>query len=178
MGVAGLIFEPHPPNSENQYNFWRFSIDAKMIFWFLYRFQIIVECSVQICSCPCLKLESSGFFHVQTTDLFQLDIYPTIPPPSRLFWNYVQLFNENVIRCQHRRFDFFHIMTKIKSDATFVWSDIVDLLCRHQEWDKLLCYVAIFYLFLSRFIRPQGQYTTYVVKVFLKLYLSGRLLSF
>jgi hypothetical protein len=56
-----------------------------------------------------------------------------------------------------RRFDFFHIMTKIKSDATFVWSDIVDLLCRHQEWDKLLCYVAIFYLFLSRFIRPQGQ---------------------
>ena len=145
------------------------------LYWFP---KISVECSVQICSCPCLKLESSGFFHVQTTDLFQLGIHPTVPPPSRLFWNYVQLFNENVIRCQHRRFDFFHIMTKIKSDATFVWSDIVDLLCRHQEWDKLLCYVAIFYLFLSRFIRPQGQYTTYVVKVFLKLYLSGRLLSF
>ena len=155
-----------------------------MLKWFFdfstgFRFpKISVECSVQICNCPCLKLKSSGFFYVQTTDLFQLGIHPTIPPPSRLFWNYVQLFNENVIRCQHRRFDFFHIMTKIKSDATFVWSDIVDLLCRHQEWDKLLCYVAIFYLFLSRFIRPQGQYTTYGVKFFMKLYLSGRLWSF
>ena len=32
MGVAGLIFEPQPPNFENQYNFWRCSNDAKMIF--------------------------------------------------------------------------------------------------------------------------------------------------
>ena len=31
MGVAGLIFEPHPPNFQNQYNFWRFSNDVKMI---------------------------------------------------------------------------------------------------------------------------------------------------
>ena len=27
MGVAGLIFEPYPPNFENQYNFWRCSND-------------------------------------------------------------------------------------------------------------------------------------------------------
>ena len=32
MGVAGLIFEPHPPNFENQYNFWRCSNDAKIFF--------------------------------------------------------------------------------------------------------------------------------------------------
>ena len=43
MGVAGLIFEPHPPNFENQYNFWRCSNDAKMIFWFLYWFQIFKD---------------------------------------------------------------------------------------------------------------------------------------
>ena len=43
MGVAGLIFEPHPPNFENQYNFWKCSNDAKMIFWFLYWFQIFKD---------------------------------------------------------------------------------------------------------------------------------------
>ena len=43
MGVAGLIFEPHPPNFENQYNFWGCSNDAKMIFWFLYRFHIFKD---------------------------------------------------------------------------------------------------------------------------------------
>ena len=32
MSVAGLIFESHPPNFENQYNFWRCLIDAKMFF--------------------------------------------------------------------------------------------------------------------------------------------------
>ena len=38
MGVAGLIFEPHPPNFEN---------DAKMIFWILYWFQIFKgQCGV------------------------------------------------------------------------------------------------------------------------------------
>ena len=40
MGVVGLIFEPHPPNFENQYNFLRCSNDAKMIFGFLYWFHI------------------------------------------------------------------------------------------------------------------------------------------
>ena len=43
MGMAGLIFEPHPPNFENQYNFWRCSNDAKMIFLFLYWFQIFKD---------------------------------------------------------------------------------------------------------------------------------------
>ena len=31
MGVAGLIFEPHPPNFKNQCDFWRCSNDPKMI---------------------------------------------------------------------------------------------------------------------------------------------------
>ena len=57
MGVAGLIFEPRPPNFENQYNFGRCSNDAKMIFWHLYWFQIFKDqCGVfvHICSCPCI----------------------------------------------------------------------------------------------------------------------------
>ena len=40
MGVAGLMFEPHPPNFENLYNLWRCSNDAKTFFWYLYWFQI------------------------------------------------------------------------------------------------------------------------------------------
>ena len=36
MGVAGLIFEPRPPNFENQYNFWRCLSGIKIIFWYLY----------------------------------------------------------------------------------------------------------------------------------------------
>ena len=55
MGMAGLIFEPHPPNFENQYNFWRCSNDAIMIFDFStgFRFsKISVECSFHLCSCP------------------------------------------------------------------------------------------------------------------------------
>ena len=40
MGVAGLIFEPHPPYFANQYNFWRCANDVSMIFSYLYWFQI------------------------------------------------------------------------------------------------------------------------------------------
>ena len=57
MGVAGLIFEPYPPNFENQYNFWRCSSDAKNFFDFStgFRFsKVSVECSAHICSCPCI----------------------------------------------------------------------------------------------------------------------------
>ena len=43
MGVAGLIFEPHPPNFENQYNFWRCLNGTKKIFWYLYWFQILIS---------------------------------------------------------------------------------------------------------------------------------------
>ena len=44
MGVSGLIFEPHFPNFENQYNFWRCSNDVHMIFFlFLYWFQIFKD---------------------------------------------------------------------------------------------------------------------------------------
>jgi hypothetical protein len=32
MGVAGLIFEPRPPDFENQYNFLRCLNNIKMIF--------------------------------------------------------------------------------------------------------------------------------------------------
>ena len=34
MGVAGLIFEPHPPNFQNQYNFE----DAQMMFKYVFDF--------------------------------------------------------------------------------------------------------------------------------------------
>ena len=40
MGVAGLIFEPRPPNFENHYNFWRCLNGIKTIFWYLFWFQI------------------------------------------------------------------------------------------------------------------------------------------
>jgi hypothetical protein len=40
MGVEGVIFESHPPNFENLYNFLRCSNDVKMIFLYLYWFQI------------------------------------------------------------------------------------------------------------------------------------------
>ena len=40
MGVASLIFEPHPPNFANQYNFFRWTNDVTMVFWYLYWFQI------------------------------------------------------------------------------------------------------------------------------------------
>ena len=43
MGVAGLIFEPHPLNFEDQFNFWRCSNDAKIFFWFLYWVQIFKD---------------------------------------------------------------------------------------------------------------------------------------
>ena len=36
MGVAGLIFEPRPPNFENQYNFCRCLSGINIIFWYLY----------------------------------------------------------------------------------------------------------------------------------------------
>ena len=53
MGVTDLIFEPRPPNFENQYTFWR-CLNIKMIFWFHNWFQIFKdqcsgECSVHIC---------------------------------------------------------------------------------------------------------------------------------
>ena len=57
MGVAGLMFEPHPPYFEDFYNFLRCSNDIKTIFWYLYWFQIfknaVRQCSVHSCSCPC-----------------------------------------------------------------------------------------------------------------------------
>ena len=40
MGMVGLIFEPHPPSSANQCNFWRCANDVTMTFWYLYQFQI------------------------------------------------------------------------------------------------------------------------------------------
>ena len=57
IGMADLFFERHPPNFENQYNFWRCSTDDKMNFGFFIGFRfskISLECSVHICSCPCI----------------------------------------------------------------------------------------------------------------------------
>ena len=39
MGVAGLIFERHPPSFEKQYNFCRYTNDITMTFWYIYWFQ-------------------------------------------------------------------------------------------------------------------------------------------
>ena len=30
MGVAGLMFEPHPPNFENQYNFYNWGVQMML----------------------------------------------------------------------------------------------------------------------------------------------------
>ena len=50
----GLIFEPRPPNFENEYNFWRCLNGIKIIFWYLYYFQIFRnQCGVYS---PYLKL--------------------------------------------------------------------------------------------------------------------------
>ena len=65
MGMTGLIFEPHPPNFENQYIF--------MLKWFFdfstgFRFsKISVECFVHICpwqrSRQCISYYDSHQFH-------------------------------------------------------------------------------------------------------------------
>ena len=52
-GMAGLIFKPHPPNFQNQYNFWRSSNDITMTFWYSYWFPIFKK--IQKPSCPSLK---------------------------------------------------------------------------------------------------------------------------
>jgi hypothetical protein len=43
MGVAGLIFEPHPPNFENLYNFKDVQMMLKYFFDYLYWFQIFKD---------------------------------------------------------------------------------------------------------------------------------------
>ena len=43
MGMASLMFDSHPPNFENLYNFYRCSNDVKMIFWYFYWFQIFKD---------------------------------------------------------------------------------------------------------------------------------------
>ena len=57
MGVAGFIFDPHPTNFENLYNFERCSNDIKMIFWYLYSFQIFKDQSGSVLSIPVAVLE-------------------------------------------------------------------------------------------------------------------------
>ena len=67
MAVAGLIFEPHSPNFENQYNFWTWYIfkwyqNDFLISLLVSNFQRSVwECSVHICSCPCSILHTPAF---------------------------------------------------------------------------------------------------------------------
>ena len=60
MGVAGVIFEPHPPNFENLYTFKDVQMMLKRFFDVStdFRFsKISVECSVHICSCPCTNVQ-------------------------------------------------------------------------------------------------------------------------
>ena len=65
VGLAGSIFEPHPPNFGNQYNFRRCSNNDEMNFWFLNWFQIFkVQCgsvpsiSVAVLALACTSNES------------------------------------------------------------------------------------------------------------------------
>ena len=65
IAVAGSIFEPHPPNFGNQYNFRRCSNNDEMNFWFLNWFQIFkVQCgsvpsiSVAVLALACTSNES------------------------------------------------------------------------------------------------------------------------
>ena len=53
MGRAGLIFEPHPWNLQNQHKFWRcFNVITK-IFWYLCKFRICKKSLKQ--RSPCMK---------------------------------------------------------------------------------------------------------------------------
>jgi hypothetical protein len=67
MGVAGLIFEPHPSNFENLYNFLRCSNDVQMIFSYLCWFQILkisVSISVAVldlCNIHCDETKSESW---------------------------------------------------------------------------------------------------------------------
>ena len=62
MGVAGLIFEPRPPNFENQYNFWRCLNGIKTFFDISISFRfskISVECTLHSEAPPCPIPQSS-----------------------------------------------------------------------------------------------------------------------
>ena len=52
MGVAGWMFEPHPPNFENLYNFWYVQMMLKWLFDYLYWFQIFKDQCGSIPSIP------------------------------------------------------------------------------------------------------------------------------
>jgi hypothetical protein len=53
MGVTALIFEPHPPNLKNV----QMMLNGFLISLLVSDFQRSVwECSVHICSCPCINL--------------------------------------------------------------------------------------------------------------------------
>ena len=74
MGMAGLIFEPHPPNFEISTTFEDVQLMLKLFFDFStgFRFsQISVECSVHICSCPWMILH---IFCEQTENTFFYDL--------------------------------------------------------------------------------------------------------
>ena len=77
--MAGLIFEPHPPNFENQYNFWRCSNNVDFFSFFNFstgfRFsKVSVECSVHIFSCPWLTIISLFHFQFHTNNFLGLSL--------------------------------------------------------------------------------------------------------
>ena len=79
MGMAGLIFEPYPPNFKNQYNFWRCSNDAKKKSDFSTGFRFLkvsVECSCHIYSLSFINFRlfsraySQGFIYFYSFNFF------------------------------------------------------------------------------------------------------------
>ena len=74
MGEAALIFEPCPPNFENQYNFWRCLNGTKIIFDIFTSFifsEISVECPVHSWS---LSLPNSSELKIYFSIMSEIDL--------------------------------------------------------------------------------------------------------
>ena len=77
MGMAGLIFEPHPPNLKINTSFEDVQMMLKLFFDFSIGFRfskISVECSVHICSCPCVRDVVGYKSHARFLAPWDLDI--------------------------------------------------------------------------------------------------------
>ena len=94
--MAGLIFEPHPPIFENQYNFWRYLNDIKMIFWYLYFFQRSVW-NVQSISvaCPWIVHQNAA-----NSSKAGQDFSIHVRQPKRITVIYNWEFHLEIINCQ------------------------------------------------------------------------------
>ena len=79
MVMAGLIFVPHPPNFENQYNIGRCSNNVSMILFYFstsFRFsKISAKYSIHICSCPWINVYNFACIIDNTSDKYLSPIY-------------------------------------------------------------------------------------------------------